>query len=116
MIEHEYRYWARLVRIIDADSLVADVDLGFDNWEHDMHVRLAGIDAPEKWTPEGKAALAFVRTVLFPGDRIRITSEVYNPEDKYGRCLATVELADGLVLNDILLEAGHAKPYDGGPR
>lgn len=43
-----YTYRAEIVRVIDGDTVVADIDLGFDVWLRDEHLRLDGIDAPEK--------------------------------------------------------------------
>lgn len=111
-----YQYDARIVRVIDADSIVVDLDQGFDIWQHDLHVRLAGIDAPERWTLPGKAARDFVEALLPPGTPVVISSEVYDPTDKYGRCLGNVILGDERVLNDLLIVEGLAVAYDGGPR
>lgn len=111
-----FEYRALVQRVIDADSIVVNLDMGFDNWEHNLHVRLFGIDAPERWTLSGKDARSFVEALLEPGAAITLTSEVYNPRDKYGRCLATIVLGDGRVLNDLLVEAGLAVAYDGGKR
>ena len=50
---------AVIVRVIDGDTVVANLDLGWHTWRHDEHIRLNGIDAPERkdlarWT-EAKA-------------------------------------------------------------
>ena len=42
-----YTYKANIVRVIDGDTVVADIDLGFDVWLRKEHLRLVGIDAPE---------------------------------------------------------------------
>jgi micrococcal nuclease len=36
-----------LVRIIDGDTIVVDIDLGCNQWTKAEHVRLLGINAPE---------------------------------------------------------------------
>ncbi|HHN73390.1 MAG TPA: thermonuclease family protein, partial [Thermopetrobacter sp.] len=41
-----YRYRLRVLRVIDGDTLVARVDLGFETHVV-VRLRLAGIDAPE---------------------------------------------------------------------
>lgn len=126
-------YPARIVRVIDGDTLDVDVtltasvkvDVGLDTTltataaeDVSIRLRLNGLNAPEKNTPEGKAAIAFVNAWItqhagpytlttLPGDR----------REKYGRTLATVTAADGAVLNQDLLASGHALPYNGtGPR
>ena len=45
-----YHYKAKLVRVIDGDTIDVDIDLGFDVWLKRQRVRLAGIDAPESRT------------------------------------------------------------------
>ena len=45
------RVWlvhAVIVRVIDGDTVVANLDLGWHTWRHDEHIRLNGIDAPER--------------------------------------------------------------------
>lgn len=44
-----------LVRVVDGDTYVLDIDLGFYVTTR-QHVRLAGLDCPEAGTIEGKAA------------------------------------------------------------
>jgi len=41
-----YEYRANIVRVIDGDTVVVDIDLGFGVWLHKRHIRLYGIDAP----------------------------------------------------------------------
>ena len=56
-----YQYAAVLRRIVDADTVVLDLDLGFYQHRLGRSYRLARINAPELSTPEGvlaKAALA----------------------------------------------------------
>ena len=45
-----YIYTATLVRIIDADTLDCDIDLGFGVWIRKQRVRFRGIDTPESRT------------------------------------------------------------------
>jgi endonuclease YncB( thermonuclease family) len=42
---------AVIVRVIDGDTVVANLDLGWHTWRHDEHIRLGGIDAPERTDP-----------------------------------------------------------------
>ena len=44
-----YTYKARLDRVIDGDTIDANIDLGFDITVH-KRIRLAGIDTPESRT------------------------------------------------------------------
>jgi len=68
-----YDYNAVLRRVIDGDTYVLDIDLGFHIWTT-QHVRLEGIDCPEKNTPEGVLATNFARvwfSMAGPGITIR---------------------------------------------
>jgi micrococcal nuclease len=41
-----YEYKALCTRVIDGDSIVCDIDLGFSMVMHGQQIRLAGIDTP----------------------------------------------------------------------
>jgi micrococcal nuclease len=107
-----FTYAATVRRVVDADTLDVDLDLGMRVHLH-ARLRVAGVDAPESWTDEGKAAAAYVRSVMHPGDPLVVTTQ---KPDKYGRILAAVSFSGGCDLAEVLLELGHARPYDGGSR
>ena len=112
-----YEYRATIASIYDADTCRLNVDLGFGIWTAKRAFRLAGIDAPELGTPEGLAARDWLRALLPVGTPvIAITQK--DAGDKYGRYLASLYLPDQPVwsINEQLIEAGHARPYDGGAR
>ncbi len=103
--------------IHDADTVRLDVDLGFNVWLHRVPFRLAGIDAPELGTAEGRAARDWLRQVLPVGtDIVAITQK--DRGDKYGRYLADLYQHPDYLnsVNDQLIDAGHARAYDGGAR
>jgi endonuclease YncB( thermonuclease family) len=110
---------------VDVDVLLAktgkskvDVDLGFNIHRTAQGtklvrqpVRLLGCNAPELATPEGKAALAFIQTVVHIGDVVTFVSHNW---DKYGdRVDGTITLADGRDLTAVMITAGHAFAWDG---
>ncbi len=99
-----YQYGARLVRVIDADTVVLDLDLGFYQWRLGRSYRLARINAPELSTAEGVAA----RSAL--GERLAtVTSFLVSTAkaDSFDRWI--VELyADGANVSDWLVANGHA--------
>jgi endonuclease YncB( thermonuclease family) len=98
---------ARVTRVIDGDTLVADLDQGWGTWKMGARVRLEGLNAPEIREIEGRLAKQFVEDVLLDSREITVVSRSL---DKYGRTLAVVRLADGRILNDLLMDAGHAEP------
>lgn len=51
-----YCYYARMIRVLDGDTVELDVDLGFDVHIH-LRVRLEGYNAPELHGPNRELAL-----------------------------------------------------------
>lgn len=104
----QYKYIAKLVKITDADTIVLDVDLGFRTHTI-LPFRVYGIDAPERYTEDGKFAIEYVDNLFL--NATQITIETFkNPQDKYGRWLANIYL-DGVSLADSLVNAGLAVRY-----
>jgi endonuclease YncB( thermonuclease family) len=104
-------YQAKLTRIVDADTLVLDVDLGFGIW-HSLKVRLLAVNAPEMNKPEGIAARNFAQQWFDQhGTKVRIQTRK-DKADSFGRYLAWVSVG-GNSLNEALLKAGHAEVYRG---
>jgi endonuclease YncB( thermonuclease family) len=99
---------AKVERIIDGDTIEVTLDLGWGLYKRD-HVRIAGINAPEKVTAAGKEAKAFIQTLLPVGADVTIVSKQL---DKYGRALAEV-LVGKVSVGPAMVAAGHAKPWDG---
>lgn len=97
---------ARVIKVIDGDTIEASVDLGFNIWTR-QRFRLLGINTPERDEVGYNEATQFtVEKVL---DKVvHIESR---KTDKYGRYLATVHLSDGTTLNQLLLQKGYAKEY-----
>lgn len=112
-----YTYKAKVKRVIDGDSVVIDIDLGFDTWIKDQNVRLYGIDTPEVRTKDplekkhGKLAKQFVKQVLPEGSDVRITT--VKDDDKFGRVLAIIRNSAGIDVAQELLQERLAVPYDG---
>lgn len=103
-----YEYTANLLRVVDADTVWLDVDLGFDIKRKDSF-RLYGINAPELSTPEGRKARDWLVDRLSTVEMLTITTEK-DKREKYGRYLCT--LWDGeLSINDQLVASGYAVEY-----
>jgi endonuclease YncB( thermonuclease family) len=123
-----FTYAATVERVVDADTLDVAIDLGF-RIQFRVRLRVAGIDAPELHTAEGKEARLFVLDHLCteqPGTghpaacSFRpVVVRTYKP-DKYGRALADVQWVEAsgrtYDLAGELLAAGRAQLYTGGAR
>lgn len=108
MIAAAYRYHARVLRVIDGDTLDVEVDVGFRLTTR-LPLRLARINAPER--AEGKRATEALATHLgtLPRD---VVVETAQPRDKYGRYLAEVYLPDDDAnVSDWMVSQGYAAPY-----
>lgn len=68
-------------------------------------IRLAGIDAPERFTPAGKQATAFLAATIGPLPRTVTIQRL--GKGKYGRTVARLRI-HGTDLSTALADAGHA--------
>jgi len=117
-----YEYDAEIIRVIDGDTLVALIDVGFHTHVKST-LRLYGINTPEKRTKDleekkkGIAATDRVMDLLKQcNNKVRIKSHGLG---KFGRCLAEVQLSvkdNPINLNRTLIAEGHAEDYFGGSR
>ena len=112
-----YVYAAKLIRIVDADTWILDVSLGFNIWARGQRIRASGLDAPELHTEAGKRARAWVGEwfARHAPDCVVTVRTQKDGADMYGRLLGTISAADGAVLNADMLTAGHAVPYPPAP-
>nr|VFK37399.1 MAG: micrococcal nuclease [Candidatus Kentron sp. TC]VFK37714.1 MAG: micrococcal nuclease [Candidatus Kentron sp. TC]VFK51480.1 MAG: micrococcal nuclease [Candidatus Kentron sp. TC] len=102
-----HRYRCSASRVVDGDTIDLVVDLGF-RISIDVRVRLAGIDAPERYTDDGKKATARLEE-LAP----RIASLSTRKTGKYGRWLGTLYDEEGNDINAQLVREGHAREVVG---
>lgn len=109
-----YTYRAKIIRVIDGDTVVANIDLGFRTWLHDEHLRLYGIDAPERGSDKSEAATQALRDRI-EGQTIYICTIKAKRSDSeatgsFGRYLVTIH--DGSEnVNDWLVQLGLAADY-----
>jgi len=130
----EYIYNAEVIRVVDGDTVIANVDVGFDMWKR-CNIRLHGIDTPETRTRDLNekekgldAKDRLIELLLEYDNKFVLESKGL---DKYGRSLGVlwtgyhyVETYPGisadrpveLSLNDLLVMEGHAVKYEGGKR
>ncbi|MFS8180915.1 thermonuclease family protein [Pseudovibrio denitrificans] len=129
-------YKAELIKVIDADTLRVMVEV----WPLDykrVDVRISGVDTPEKRgsgcralyggkaagvpvhikereNQLGREATAFVKARVEAGATVVLTQV---KQGKYvGRVVAQLALPTGEDLGVLLVESGHAVPYDGGTK
>jgi endonuclease YncB( thermonuclease family) len=114
-----YEYGIKYKRVIDGDTFVCDIDLGFGIWIVEQHCRLFGIDTPEKITAEGKKCLLEAK-FWFEDTATRLEKLAIRVEvkaDKYGRRLVHVRTDKSpCTLNEQLVKDGLAVPYSGGKK
>jgi micrococcal nuclease len=110
-----FEYQAKLLAVVDGDTMHLDIDLGCDIHDR-ITVRLAHVNAPEHNTPAGQQAIDYV-TAWFAVNPQLVVRTIKDHREKYGRYLAEI-LGDPSkpTLNQALLNDGHAVPYEGGAR
>lgn len=106
---HDYE--AQVVRVIDGDTVVLDVDLGFNVWVREQSFRLLGINAREKSEAGGKQAKAHLESLLPPRTPLILTS--VKPDKFGGRYDARLALLDGRDVAEGLVQDGWAASWTG---
>lgn len=91
-----------VVRVIDGDSLIADVA-----GRGQLEIRLAYIDTPEYNQPGGRSAKAYM-TRLVNGKSVEL--QLQNT-DRYGRVISVVS-AGNVQVNAEMVRRGHAWAYE----
>ena len=124
-----YEYRAKLVNVVDGDTVDVDIDLGFGIWMRDERVRIMGIDTPEsrtRDTVEKKFGLAAKKrlTELLKGTitlKTQIAKDGEDMKGKFGRILGDFNVYYApqdrtMPVTDIMMLEGHAVPYMGGSK
>ena len=126
MAIEKYNYKAKLVRVVDGDTVDALIDVGFDIW-FKKRIRFKGIDTWESRTRNleekalGLKAKARTKELL---EKISSKSGYFRIKSygmgKYGRVLADIYIQDidgnDIWVNKTLIDEGHAYVYDGGTK
>jgi len=123
--EYPGPYYADVVKVLDADTLRAEVKL-WPAIQTLATIRLRGVDTPEKGfrarckaeRDAAERATRYVRNLVRRHRRIRLRDIRLG---KYaGRVVATVEVRDWRgrwqPLAELLIRRGLGRPYDGGKR
>jgi len=118
-----WTYRAKVVRVIDGDTVDVDIDLGFGIWQKNERVRIMGIDTPESRTRDkiekkfGLAAKAKLKSLLGPNPVLQttISKKGEDMKGKFGRVLGDF-IIEGKQVTEIMCKTGHAVPYFGGAK
>jgi len=114
MKEKLYYYKFKLSRVIDGDTIVGEISLGFDLAFKRQHIRLLHINTPEirgKEKIQGLIAKEYLEELITDKEIIIHSFE----RDNFGRILAELFFYNELEwcsANVILLNEGLALPYE----
>ena len=112
----DYIYKINVTRVIDGDTIDADIELGFD-MILSKRIRLHGIDAPETRTRDkeekvkGFATKARLEEIVEQNNKVLYLHSI--DKGKYGRCVGDLFEVDfeHESINDMLINEGLAEPY-----
>ena len=113
---HEYR--AKVIKIVDGDTVDLDIDLGFDVVLANQRVRLYGIDTPESRTIDaeekyyGQLSKQFLVDYCPVGSNITLKTHLDDERGKFGRILGELYV-NNVNLNEQMVEEHLAVPYEG---
>lgn len=113
MITDNYFRYGTVVRVVDGDTLIVNVDLGFSVWTK-QRFRLFGIQAPETNTPEGKKSKAWLASHL-PKNEPIVIETIRAPSGKLAKTFdryVAILYKDNLNINNFLVKEGYAKKWD----
>ena len=111
-----YTYNCTLVRVVDGDTIVCNIDLGFDVVLSEQFIRLAGIDAPESRCRRpiekklGLLAKERLEEILKGTFKFKSLGK-----GKFGRILG-IPYVDNVDVCSTLINEGHAVEYEGGKK
>jgi len=121
-----YEYHATVTEVVDGDTIVIDIDLGFDVVFTKQKVRLLGVDTPESRTSDkvekvfGLASKDFVKKfVVACKNQVIIRTHISEGTDdsgreKFGRLLGEIVNPETKeVLNEQLIIKNYAVRYMG---
>ena len=103
-----WQYPGEVDRVIDGDTVVCHVRFSPTQEEHDVSVRVDGINALELSQQFGGEAKAFAQSLLPVGAKVTLVARDHR--EKYGRFLARIVMADG---RDFGMQMLIAKASDG---
>lgn len=112
-MKQEFTYNAKVERVIDGDTIIVNIDLGFGIFTK-QNIRLYGINTPELHSSDvfektkANEAKDFLQGLIENHDIVIKTSS----KDKYGRYLGIVEV-NSIEVNQLMLDRNLAVVYFG---
>jgi len=119
-----YEYRAKVIKVIDGDTVDVDIDLGFGISLNNERVRIMGIDTPESRTRDkvekkfGLASKARLKELLGKTTvlKTQINKKGEDMKGKFGRVLGDFVTENGKMVTEIMIKEGHCVPYFGGSK
>ena len=126
-----WTYRAKVIRVVDGDTVDVDIDLGFGIWQKNESVRIMGIDTPESRTRDkiekkfGLASKAMLKRILGKDTVLKTTinKKGVDMKGKFGRILGEFWIIEeshdmpGMEvktnINQMMIEDHHAVAYHG---
>jgi micrococcal nuclease len=116
-----YEYHAKVINVVDGDTIVVDIDLGFNVVLSNQSVRLLGVDTPESRTSDkiekvfGLASKEYAKEFVENCKKqIILRTHKSDDSEKFGRLLGEIINPESKeVLNNSLIEEGFAVKYLG---
>ena len=111
-----YEYKCNITRVIDGDTVDAEIDCGFDII-FKSRIRLYGIDTPESRTQDldekarGKLASQFIKDKITKAKLVKVKTKL-DKKGKFGRVLGSI-IADDEDLNESMVKNYLAVAYFG---
>jgi len=110
-----YQYKARVLRVVDADTIDASVDAGF-SITMTQRFRINNYDAPETWRPRNEAEKAHGEKATIRAIELLMDKDILLKSTKvagiYGRYGADVWLEDGSNFAEVMINEGFTKKKD----
>ena len=111
-----YEYGCKITRVVDGDTVDADIDLGF-SIKFQSRIRLYGIDTPESRTKNldekarGNLASKFLEDSIEKASSVKVKTKL-DKKGKFGRVLGSI-IADDVDLNQAMIDKNLAVKYFG---
>jgi micrococcal nuclease len=116
-----YEYHAKVTQVVDGDTIVVDIDLGFNVVLSNQSVRLLGVDTPESRTSDkvekvfGLASKDYTKEFVENCKKeVIVRTHKSDDAEKFGRILGEIINPESKeILNRSLVEEGFAVKYLG---